>query len=106
MRQLKKVEAHVEADGRVCMPESLAKKGISSWKNTLVGVVLSRRLPMVVINRNVRRMWKDWGVLDVMSMGVRLVFVRFSNDTRFDQIIWKGDWNIVGCPFMVRRWTP
>lgn len=67
-------------------------------------MVLGCRIPIAVIERNVRRMWKDCEVLDVISVGSWMIFVRFSNDKRFEQILRRRDWDIVGCPLMVRRW--
>lgn len=70
VQEFKRVEVKVDLDGGAIMTEFLAEKGICRWKNTLVGVLLGCRIPLGIIDRNIRRMWKKWRVLDMTSVGI------------------------------------
>lgn len=54
------------------------------------GCSVGRKIPMRVIDRNVRRMWSKWGVLEVGSVGKRMVFIRFPDDRGFEEILRRG----------------
>lgn len=56
MRQMKNVEVRLDLEGGVLMHDTLEEKGISRWQNTLIGIVLGRKIPLSVIEKNVRRM--------------------------------------------------
>lgn len=85
------MEVQLDGEGVVILPELLAEKGIRKWENTLVGVVLGCRIPFVVVERNVRRMWQICGITEVINVGASKVFIRFSDDKCFEPIHKKGD---------------
>lgn len=76
-RQLKMVEVQLNSQGGVLMSAALKDKGASRWKNTLIGVVMGRKNLLGVIDQNIRRMWRKWGVTKVGSTGVGMVFIHF-----------------------------
>lgn len=93
---LKKVEVHMNSRRCILLMGILAEKGSNRWKNTLVGVALGRKIPLSVIDKNVQRMWNKWGVSEVGYAGACMVFIRFSDDRIFEEILKRGDWSIVG----------
>lgn len=90
-RPLKRVEANLSTEGGVIIPHILAEKGATRWKNALIAVMLGRRIPLSVIEQNVRRMWRRWGVVEVGFAGVGMVFIRFADDVGFEEILRRGD---------------
>lgn len=101
----RKVDVILNSEVGVVMSDELAEIGMKRWHNALVCGVLGRRIPRAIVEQNIHRIWKDCGVMEVLNAGSRMLFVRFSDDKKFEHILSKGDWNIVGCPLMVRRWT-
>lgn len=66
--------------GKIVIPDSLAMEGMKKLKNSQVGVVLGRRLPLEVVNCSVRRMWPNKGAVDVIGAGPSEVLIRFEDD--------------------------
>lgn len=59
VQNLKRVVVQLDWDSGCVSPESLAERGIHRRQNTLVGVIFGRKIPLVVIDHIVRRMWKN-----------------------------------------------
>lgn len=90
----------------VSPPIEVEEQGIDRWRNCLVGHFLDKKLPYRAVRSIVMRIWKRFGIKDVMANEHGFFFFLFEHDGALSKVLEAGPWLIGGKLLVLRRWQP
>lgn len=76
------------------------------WKNCMIVKVLGRKIPITVLSRKLREMWKPKGAMYVMDLPRQFFMVRFGEEEKYLTALAGVPWRAFGSYLMVQAWTP
>ncbi|EOA28675.1 hypothetical protein CARUB_v10024899mg, partial [Capsella rubella] len=108
------VKARVRVDfpnGRTGEPEITIGEEVISvmhglWKNCMIVKVLGRQIPVAVLNRKLKELWKPSGRMYVMDLPRHFFMVRFELEEEYLNALTGGPWRVFGNYLMVQQWSP
>lgn len=90
----------------VCPPSAVAESGAEQWCDCVVGYFLDKKLPFPVVKSIVMKIWKKFGIYDVMANDQGFYFFKFGQDGAFRKVIEAGPWHIAGQLMILKQWQP
>ncbi|KAL8167797.1 hypothetical protein V2J09_009296 [Rumex salicifolius] len=75
------------------------------WKNCIYVKVLSRSVPLPVLERKLRDLWKPMGGMNV-DLPRRFFMVRFESDVDYFAALTSGPWKLFGSYLLIKAWDP
>lgn len=76
------------------------------WKQCMIVKVLGRTVPISILSRRLREMWKPRGAMYVMDLPRQFFMVRFEDEEEYLAALTGGPWKAFGSYLMVRGWSP
>ncbi|XP_028554353.1 uncharacterized protein LOC114580562 [Dendrobium catenatum] len=84
----------------------LVEQRICALDNAVVGKIIGKKLPYIVLSGEIKRQWGRFGDYHLSTIGTDCFVCRFSSEEARDAVLCGGPWffngNIVG----LDRWTP
>ena len=81
-------------------------QGSLPYCTTLVGFFIEKKPAFPTVKYFVNRMWKNYGLEDVMVNNEGFFFFKFSNEQGLQEVMENGPWLINDLPLFVNRWKP
>lgn len=72
------------------------------WKRCMIVKVLGRQIPISVLHRKLRELWKPKGEMYVMDFPRQFFMVRFELEEEYLAALTGGPWRVFGNYLMVR----
>ncbi|EOA34884.1 hypothetical protein CARUB_v10022467mg, partial [Capsella rubella] len=76
------------------------------WKQCMIVKVLGRNVPILVLSRKLRELWKPKGAMYVTNLPRQFFMVRFEVEEEYLTALTGGPWKAFGSYLMVRAWSP
>lgn len=76
------------------------------WKRCMIVKVLGRSVPVAVLNRKLRELWKPCGSMAVIDLPRQFFMVRFELEEEYLSALTGGPWRAFGSHLMVQAWSP
>ncbi|EOA15236.1 hypothetical protein CARUB_v10028633mg, partial [Capsella rubella] len=76
------------------------------WKQCMVVKVLGRNVPIPVLTRKLKELWKPQGAMYVTDLPRQFFMVRFEVEDEYLTALTGGPWKAFGSYLMVRAWSP
>lgn len=76
------------------------------WKNCMIVKALGRSVPIAVMNRKLKAMWKPRREIYVLDLPRQFFMVRFGLEEDYMAEITGGPWKAFGSLLMVQAWSP
>ncbi|KAL4569291.1 hypothetical protein LXL04_024927 [Taraxacum kok-saghyz] len=92
--------------GVVEMPIENLISGSAPYSSTLIGFFIDKKLAFPTVKYFVMRMWKQFGLEDLMVNDEGFYFFRFSENQGMENVMDNGPWLINNVPLFVQRWKP
>ncbi|KAJ9567984.1 hypothetical protein OSB04_003950 [Centaurea solstitialis] len=91
---------------RAIIPDELVQKQASEWALTLAGYFIGKRSAFPFVQYHARRMWKKYGLTDVILNDQGYFFFKFNTDQGLNFVFENGPWLFNGMPIFILRWLP
>ncbi|KAJ9546322.1 hypothetical protein OSB04_018865 [Centaurea solstitialis] len=91
---------------RAIIPDELIQKQANEWTLTLAGYFLGKRLAFPFVQYHVRRMWKKYGLTDVILNDQGYFFFKFNSDQGLNFVFENGPWLFNSMPIFIQKWQP
>lgn len=76
------------------------------WKQCMIVKVLGRSIPIAVLTRKLKEMWRPRAVMSVMDLPRQFFMVRFEEEDEYLTALTGGPWRAFGSYLMVQAWSP
>ncbi|CAL9223353.1 unnamed protein product [Arabidopsis halleri] len=76
------------------------------WKRCMIVKVLGNQIPISVLSRKLRELWKPTGAMYVMDLPRQFFMIRFELDEEYMAALTGGPWRIFGNYLLVQNWSP
>lgn len=90
----------------VDLTDELECKNKELYALHLYGYFVGESMSFSDLNVNVRRMWKQYGVVEVTMNREGFYFFKFLNVIGLQNVLSKGPWMVGNFPLFVRKWEP
>ncbi|KAI4341085.1 hypothetical protein MLD38_025855 [Melastoma candidum] len=104
-RPLARKQVQLDDKGMLVIPKAVRAKGVSAWKNCVVGIVLAKRIPFQVLRKYATKLWGPKGLMGVIDLGMEKFLLRFEDGAQIEYILQRADWHIIGCPVLLQKWS-
>ncbi|KAJ9544701.1 hypothetical protein OSB04_024408 [Centaurea solstitialis] len=91
---------------RAIIPDDLVQKQANEWVLTLAGYFIGKRPAFPFVQYHARRMWKKYGLTDVILNDQGYFFFKFNSDQGLNFVFENGPWLFNGMPIFIQRWQP
>ena len=96
-----------EDDGPVIIPLENLKNASIPFTNTLYGYMIDKKLAFPVIQKEVRRLWKNMGLEEVFMNSKGFFFFKFSDEKGMLSVLEGSPWLMFNnMPLFLQRWRP
>ncbi|XP_052624831.1 uncharacterized protein LOC128132349 [Lactuca sativa] len=96
-----------EEDGPVIIPIENLKNASIPFTNTFYGYMIDKKLAFPVIQKEVRRLWKNVGLEEVFMNNKGFFFFKFSDEQGMLSILEGSPWLMFNnMPLFLQRWRP
>ncbi|KAL4587119.1 hypothetical protein LXL04_011769 [Taraxacum kok-saghyz] len=92
--------------GTVELPIPLLVRGSEPYQKTLIGCFIDRELAFPTVKYYVNRMWKPYGIEELMVNDEGYYFFRFSFEHGMMEVMDNRPWLINNVPIFVLHWKP
>jgi len=75
------------------------------WKKCMIVKVLGSQIPISVLNRKLRELWKPSGVMTVMDLPRQFFMIRFELEEEYMAALTGGPWRVLGNYLLVQDWS-
>ncbi|KAL7612680.1 hypothetical protein Lser_V15G05846 [Lactuca serriola] len=94
-------------DGPVIIPIENLKNACIPYMNTLYGYMIDKKLVFPVIQKEVKRLWKNMGLEEVFMYNKGFFFFKFSDEQGMLSILEGSPWLMFNnMPLFLQRWRP
>ena len=76
------------------------------WKNCMIVKVLGRNIPIAVLSKRLRELWKPNGEMCVIDLPRQFYMVRFEREEEYLSALTGGPWRLFGSYLTVQAWSP
>lgn len=76
------------------------------WKNCMIVKVLGRSIPISILQRKLKELWKPRGAMYVMDLPRQFFMVRFEVEEEYLAALTGGPWRAFGSCLTVQAWSP
>ncbi|CAA7044673.1 unnamed protein product [Microthlaspi erraticum] len=76
------------------------------WKQCMIVKVLRRTVPIFVLTKKLRELWKPKGVMTVLDLPRGFFMVRFGEEDEYMAALTGGPWKAFGSYLLVQAWSP
>lgn len=76
------------------------------WKHCMIVKVLGRSIPISVIQRKLRELWRPRGAMYVMDLPRQFFLIRFEVEEEYLAALTGGPWKAFGSCLTVQAWSP
>lgn len=76
------------------------------WKQCMIVKVLGRNVPIAVLNRKLRDLWKPRGGMYVMDLPRQFFMIHFEIEDEYLAALTGGPWRAFGSYLTVQAWSP
>ncbi|CAA7036502.1 unnamed protein product [Microthlaspi erraticum] len=76
------------------------------WKQCMLVKVLGRNVPIVVLSRKLRELWRPQGAMSVLDLPRGFFLVRFGVEEEYMAALTGGPWKAFGSYLLVKAWSP
>ncbi|KAJ9539067.1 hypothetical protein OSB04_031800 [Centaurea solstitialis] len=91
---------------RAIIPDELIQKQASEWALTLAGYFIGKRPAFPFVQYHARRMWKKYGLTDVILNDQGYFFFKFNSNQGLNFVFENGPWLFNGMPIFIQKWQP
>ncbi|KAJ9546781.1 hypothetical protein OSB04_019324 [Centaurea solstitialis] len=88
------------------IPDELIQKQGSKWALTLAGYFLGKRPAFPFVQFHARRMWKQFGLSEVILNDQGYFFFKFNSEQGLNFVLENGPWLFNGMPIFIQQWQP
>lgn len=89
----------------VCPPVEVVEAGASKWADCVVGYFLDKQLPFSAVESIAKRIWRKFGIQQVLSNDKGFFFFKFSQDGAHRRVIEAGPWHFGGKLMVLKQWS-
>ncbi|CAA7053602.1 unnamed protein product [Microthlaspi erraticum] len=75
------------------------------WKQCMIVKVLGRTVPIAVLSKKLKEMWRPKGVMKVLDLPRGFFMVRFGEEEEYLAALTGGPWKAFGSYLLVRAWS-
>ena len=96
----------LQSGNRKCVspPMEVAEDGSKAWKNCLVGYFIEKKLPFSFVNNIAKKIWGNYGLLEVLANEKGFYFFKFSDDDSCSKVLEAGPWLFAGRMIILKKW--
>ncbi|KAL8142956.1 hypothetical protein V2J09_015988 [Rumex salicifolius] len=76
------------------------------WKNCMYIKVLDRSMPLPLMDRKLREVWKPNGGMSVVDLPRRFFLIRFDLEGDYLDALTGGPWKVFGNHILIQAWDP
>lgn len=76
------------------------------WKRCMIVKVLGSPIPIAVLSRKLKELWKPTGAMFVMDLPRQFFMIRFELDEEYMAALTGGPWRVFGNYLLVQNWSP
>ncbi|EOA19737.1 hypothetical protein CARUB_v10003838mg, partial [Capsella rubella] len=76
------------------------------WKRCMIVKVLGRNVPVAVLSRRLKELWRPSRDMVVVDLPRQFFMVRFESDDEYLAALTGGPWKVFGSYLMVQAWSP
>lgn len=76
------------------------------WRQCIIVKVLGWKVPVSVLNKRLRELWKPAGEMLVMDLPRQFFMIRFGVEEAYMTALTRGPWKIFGSYLLTQAWTP
>src|SRR5581483_4980112 len=91
---------------RAIIPDELIQKQAGEWALTLAGYFVGKRPAFPFVQYHARRLWKKYGLSDVLLNNHGYFFFKFNSDMGLNFVFENGPWLFNGMPIFIQKWEP
>ncbi|GKA85407.1 RNA-directed DNA polymerase, eukaryota, reverse transcriptase zinc-binding domain protein, partial [Tanacetum coccineum] len=97
-----------KSDGvkRISISVEDIKKGSEACALKLYGYFVETSMDYRVVNANLSRMWRVYGIADITKTSAGLFYFKFKNKERMKAVLECGPWMINNVPLVLNVWEP
>ena len=108
VRERMRIEFPDGADGEpvITIGEEVLEAMNGLWKRCMIVKVLGSQIPISVMSRKLRELWKPTGAMFVMDLPRHFYMVRFELEEEYMAALTGGPWRVFGNYLMVQDWSP
>ncbi|KAJ9561014.1 hypothetical protein OSB04_006174 [Centaurea solstitialis] len=88
------------------IPDELILKQANKWALTLAGYFLGKRPAFPFVQFHARRMWKQFGLSEVILNDQGYFFFKFNSEQGLNFVLENGPWLFNGMPIFIQQWQP
>ncbi|XP_024009270.1 uncharacterized protein LOC112084381 [Eutrema salsugineum] len=102
-----RVEFPNDEDGEpeIIVGEEVLEAMNGLWKNCMIVKVLGRSVPIAILTRKLRELWKPRGTMYVVDLPRQFFMVRFGEE-EYLAALTRGPWRAFGGYLIVQAWSP
>ncbi|GJT18121.1 RNA-directed DNA polymerase, eukaryota, reverse transcriptase zinc-binding domain protein [Tanacetum coccineum] len=90
----------------VIFEEDLVSEGCKKWQMTVCRYFMGCSLSPAEIRYNIRRMWSEYGLMEIQVDNNEMCFFKFKNLKGMNYVINQSSWMVKGKPLIVQKWDP
>ncbi|KAK9053517.1 hypothetical protein SSX86_027509 [Deinandra increscens subsp. villosa] len=79
---------------------------IEACSLTLYGYLVGGKISFGMLNFQLMKMWKKYGIIDISSNNSGFFFFRFENEDGMNKVLDFGIWLVKNVPLCLKRWEP
>lgn len=97
-----------QSDGsrRVAISVEDIKKGSEACAFQLYGYFVGTSMDYRVVNANLSKMWRAYGIADITKTNAGLFYFKFKNEEGMNAVLESGPWMINNIPLVLNVWEP
>ncbi|GKA50944.1 RNA-directed DNA polymerase, eukaryota, reverse transcriptase zinc-binding domain protein [Tanacetum coccineum] len=97
-----------QSDGtkRIAISVKDIKKGSEACALHLYGYFASTSMDYRVVNANLSRMWRVYGIVEIAKTSSSLFYFKFKNEEGMKAVLESGPWMINNVPLVLNVWEP
>lgn len=92
--------ASLKTNGRI-VEKPTVQEGIAKWFTNLVGQLLEKPLPFLLVKKSVQGLWRLFGWVEVFSLDNGLFHLKFDDLKSRDAVLEAKGWHIANKPLIL-----
>ncbi|KFK31800.1 hypothetical protein AALP_AA6G160500 [Arabis alpina] len=96
----------VDGEPEITIGEEVLTAMNGLWKRCMIVKVLGRNIPVAVLSKKLRELWKPQVSMFVMDLPRQFFMVRFGEEEEYLKALTGGPWKAFGSYLMARTWSP
>ncbi|KAL8130356.1 hypothetical protein V2J09_019511 [Rumex salicifolius] len=96
----------IDADPAITIVPEVLEVLASAWKTCLVIKALGTIIPLEILQRKLKELWKPAGKMRVIDLPNGYHIIKFSEERDYMGVLTGGPWTVFGHYVVIKPWTP